>query len=79
MDNRISDGVQLQEHRKPVSDTTSTMCSISAQKFLNPTSNVHKTAVHSTLNDWSFPHIYKYSGPLLLNKTPQASFSTNGL
>jgi len=51
MDNRISDGVQLQEHLKPVSDTTSTMRSISAQKFLNPTSNVHKTAVHSILND----------------------------
>jgi hypothetical protein len=31
MDNRISDGVQLQEHRKSVSDITSTMRSISAQ------------------------------------------------
>jgi hypothetical protein len=47
MDNRISDCVQLQEHCRLVSDTFSTICSIPAQQFLNPTSNVNEAAVHS--------------------------------
>jgi hypothetical protein len=51
MDNRIFDGVQLQEHCKLASDAFSTMCSIPAQQLLNLTSNVNEAALHYVLND----------------------------